>query len=110
MTQVLGPGSSKIFAHRAAALDAPENTLSAIRLAKENNAFGVELDLSFTKDGVAIAFHDDDLDRTTNGRGPLDDHTWEHVRWNSSFELSLIFFSMKFLRWLANSSIFNQPW
>lgn len=69
-----------MFAHRAAALDAPENTLAAIRLAKQNNAFGVELDLSFTKDGVAIAFHDDDLNRTTDGNGLLEDHTWEQVR------------------------------
>ncbi|XP_022689735.1 glycerophosphodiester phosphodiesterase 1-like isoform X1 [Varroa jacobsoni] len=77
--QVLGPNCSVVYAHRAGALDAPENTLAAIRLAKTNKAFGVELDLSFTKDGVAIAFHDDDLERTTDGRGALCDHTWDEV-------------------------------
>ncbi|OQR74890.1 glycerophosphodiester phosphodiesterase 1-like [Tropilaelaps mercedesae] len=77
--QVLSPSSAVVFAHRAAALDAPENTISAIRLAKKNKAFGVELDLSFTKDGIAVVFHDDELDRTTNGTGSLSDHTWEEV-------------------------------
>ena len=80
-TQIDGILGSKavMFGHRGGALDAPENTLAAIRLAKKNGAHGVEIDLSFTKDNVAITFHDDDLDRTTNGRGPLLDNDWEAV-------------------------------
>ncbi|XP_003741248.1 glycerophosphodiester phosphodiesterase 1 [Galendromus occidentalis] len=69
-----------MFGHRGGALDAPENTLSAIRVAKKHQAYGVEIDLSFTKDNIAITFHDDDLDRTTNGKGPLLDSTWEVVK------------------------------
>ena len=69
-----------MFGHRAGGLDAPENTLSAIRLAKKNDGYGIEIDLSFTKDHVAIVFHDDDLDRVTNGKGPLLENTWETVR------------------------------
>lgn len=64
--------------------------MSAIRLAKKNRAYGVEIDLSFTKDNVAITFHDDDLDRTTNGRGPVQDTTWETVRFSVSGALGTL--------------------
>ena len=39
--------------------------------ASKNGATGVELDLEFSADGVAILMHDDTVDRTTNGSGPL---------------------------------------
>lgn len=39
--------------------------------ASRNGATGVELDLSFTADGVAVLMHDETVDRTTNGSGPL---------------------------------------
>ena len=40
----------------------------------------VEFDLSFSSDGVAVVFHDDELDRTTNGTGKLEDKTYEEVK------------------------------
>ncbi|XP_058237440.1 glycerophosphodiester phosphodiesterase 1 isoform X2 [Hemibagrus wyckioides] len=67
----LAPGGVSVVAHRAGAHDAPENTIAAIRAASANGATGVELDLEFTADGVAILMHDDTVDRTTNGSGPL---------------------------------------
>ncbi|CAK6974567.1 glycerophosphodiester phosphodiesterase 1 [Scomber scombrus] len=39
--------------------------------ANKNGATGVELDLEFSADGVPILLHDDTVDRTTNGSGPL---------------------------------------
>ncbi|CAL1601786.1 unnamed protein product [Knipowitschia caucasica] len=68
-----GHGSGKVsaIAHRGGAHDAPENTLAAIREASQNGATGVELDLEFSADGVPILMHDDTVDRTTNGSGPL---------------------------------------
>jgi len=39
--------------------------------ASRNGATGVELDLSFTADGVPILMHDETVDRTTNGSGPV---------------------------------------
>ena len=39
--------------------------------ASKNGAEGVELDLEFTSDGVPILMHDETVDRTTNGSGPL---------------------------------------
>ncbi|KAF7688262.1 glycerophosphodiester phosphodiesterase 1 isoform X1 [Silurus meridionalis] len=67
----LAPGGVSVVAHRAGAHDAPENTIAAIRAASANGATGVELDLEFTADGVPILMHDDTVDRTTNGSGPL---------------------------------------
>lgn len=60
-----------IWAHRGASGDAPENTLSAFRLAEHAGADGLELDVRLTADGVPMVLHDDTLDRTTNVRGML---------------------------------------
>ncbi|XP_029914255.1 glycerophosphodiester phosphodiesterase 1-like [Myripristis murdjan] len=64
-------GGVPVVAHRAGSHDAPENTLAAIREASRNGATGVELDLSFTADGVPVLMHDETVDRTTNGSGPI---------------------------------------
>lgn len=71
--QVLSPGFGRVssIAHRGGGHDAPENTIAAIREASKNGAEGVELDLEFTSDGVPILMHDETVDRTTNGSGPL---------------------------------------
>lgn len=59
----------RIIAHRGASGYAPENTLAAMRKAKELGATWVEFDVQLSKDNAAIIFHDDDLDRTSNGHG-----------------------------------------
>ncbi|XP_077461440.1 glycerophosphodiester phosphodiesterase 1 isoform X2 [Stigmatopora argus] len=66
-----GSGKVSVIAHRGGGHDAPENTIAAIRLARKNGASGVELDLEFSADGVAILMHDESVDRTTNGSGLL---------------------------------------
>jgi glycerophosphoryl diester phosphodiesterase len=60
-----------IWAHRGASAKAPENTLAAFRLAHELGADGVELDVQLTADGHVVVIHDETLDRTTTGRGPV---------------------------------------
>ncbi|KAL1468022.1 hypothetical protein MTO96_041756 [Rhipicephalus appendiculatus] len=69
-----------VFGHRGCALDAPEDTLAVFKEAKKNNADGIEFDLSFTRDNDAVIFHDDTLERTTNGEGPIDNITFEELR------------------------------
>lgn len=46
----------------------------------------LETDLRVTGDGVLVAFHDAHLDRTTNGRGPITELSWEQVaRFDAGF-------------------------
>ncbi|KAM9793079.1 glycerophosphodiester phosphodiesterase 1 [Neosynchiropus ocellatus] len=77
--QVLHPNKVSVIAHRGGGHDAPENTLAAIREASKNGATGVELDLEFSADGVPILMHDETLDRTTNGEGPLTKMTFSEM-------------------------------
>ena len=58
----------------------PKNTIESIRTAAEMGVEWVELDVMLTKDQVPVIFHDDTLDRTTDGYGPLAEKTWHELR------------------------------
>ncbi|MES2709063.1 MAG: glycerophosphodiester phosphodiesterase family protein [Verrucomicrobiota bacterium] len=53
----------------------PDNTIPAIRQAFLEGAAGVEIDTRLTADGHAVCFHDETVDRTTNGIGSVADFT-----------------------------------
>lgn len=61
----------KIIGHRGACEYAPENTIEGIHTAADMGVEWVELDVKLTKDQVPVIFHDDELDRVTNGSGPV---------------------------------------
>lgn len=67
-------------AHRGAARYAPENTLSAFRLALEHGAPAVECDVRRTRDGHLVVIHDPTVERTTDGRGPVGALTLDALR------------------------------
>lgn len=69
-----------LIGHRGACGYAPENTIESVRTAHELGAKWVELDVKLTKDGIPVIFHDEDLDRTTNGTGPVMLATLEDLR------------------------------
>ncbi len=58
-------------AHRGASAVAPENTMAAFEKAVELGADAIELDLHVSRDGELVIIHDDTLDRTTDGQGPV---------------------------------------
>lgn len=60
---------TKVMGHRGAALLAPENTLASIRAAAATGVKWVEIDVYPIAHGGLIIFHDDTLDRCTNGSG-----------------------------------------
>lgn len=60
---------SKIWAHRGASSDAPENTLPAFELAVDQGADGIELDVMRTRDNVIVVTHDEFCHRLTGQEG-----------------------------------------
>ena len=70
-----------VIAHRGASAYAPENTITAFRLAAELGADAVELDAKLTADGQVVVHHDRTLDRTTTGTGPLKTRTLEELQY-----------------------------
>jgi glycerophosphoryl diester phosphodiesterase len=68
------------IAHRGASSYAPENTLAAFDLALEMGARHLELDVELTSDGHVVVIHDDTVDRTTDGAGPVTAQTLEELR------------------------------
>ena len=68
------------YAHRGASEYAPENTLSSFYLGLLQGANGIETDVQRTKDGVLVLFHDDTIDRVTDGNGILSDYNYEELK------------------------------
>ncbi len=67
------------YAHRGASSYAPENTMSAFRKAIELGANGIELDLQKTKDNKIVIFHDDFIDNKSNGKGRIEEYTYQEL-------------------------------
>jgi glycerophosphoryl diester phosphodiesterase len=64
-----------VIAHRGASSYAPENTFAAFELAIRMGVHDIELDVEATSDGHIVVIHDDTVDRTTNGTGPVTSHS-----------------------------------
>lgn len=70
----------RIIAHRGSPKAAPENTLASFRQAAREGAKWVEFDVVLTADGRPVIFHDDALDRTTDGAGLVGDTPFDILR------------------------------
>ena len=68
-----------IIGHRGAKAVEPENTLRAIREGMKCADY-VEIDARLSRDGVPVVMHDATVDRTTDGRGPVDWFTLAELR------------------------------
>jgi glycerophosphoryl diester phosphodiesterase len=71
----LNDGVPVTIAHRGDPAAAPENTLPSFEAALASGAEVLELDVRITADGYPVLFHDETLERTTDGEGPLADRT-----------------------------------
>jgi glycerophosphoryl diester phosphodiesterase len=58
----------------------PENTLLSFERAAEMGAEWVELDVHTSRDGALVVIHDQLVERTTNGRGHVADHTLPELK------------------------------
>lgn len=68
-----------LISHRGMNVYAPENTLEAAEKAAEFGYTHVEFDIRQTKDGVWVLMHDEDIKRTTNGKGKISDLTYKQL-------------------------------
>jgi len=68
-------GFVHVCGHRGHSIAAPENTLAALRMAREAGATSCEIDLVLTKDDEILLAHDLILDRISDGRGPIAEKT-----------------------------------
>lgn len=68
-----------VIAHRACWRLGPENSLQAIDGCVGLGVDMVEIDVRRSKDGHLMLMHDDTVDRTTNGTGPIEEMTLEEI-------------------------------
>jgi glycerophosphoryl diester phosphodiesterase len=69
-----------VIGHRGAKALAAENTLQGIRSGASCRADYVELDVRLSKDGELILMHDESVDRTTNGKGLVQDMSLKELK------------------------------
>lgn len=71
----------KIWAHRGCSQNYPENTITAFEKAFNIPGLaGIETDIQLSKDGHLMIFHDERVDRTTDGMGFVRDYTYQELR------------------------------
>jgi glycerophosphoryl diester phosphodiesterase len=68
------------IAHQGGEIEAPSNTLFALKTAKAKGADVLEIDVHMTRDGEIVVLHDATVDRTTDGSGQVDEMTLEEVQ------------------------------
>src|SRR3989338_8795093 len=68
------------IAHRGASGHAPENTMAAFRLAVEQGADWIELDIHQTADGHLVVLHDLTLERTAGDPPPVKTLTLKQIK------------------------------
>ncbi|MGB0846272.1 MAG: glycerophosphodiester phosphodiesterase [Thiolinea sp.] len=75
----MGKSNLLCIGHRGAMGHAPENTLASITKALELGAPWIEVDIYYV-DGNLLVFHDDRLEKKTNGKGYIQDQSFEYLR------------------------------
>jgi glycerophosphoryl diester phosphodiesterase len=85
--------STKIIAHRGSSYEAPENTMSSAKIAIDQNADALEVDIHLTKDNEIVVIHDADIKRTAGIKKNVKDlslnelkqyefGSWKAKKWN----------------------------
>lgn len=68
-----------LLGHRGDPEHHPENTVAGFASAMQCGADGVELDVHLSAGGEVVVIHDDTVDRTTRGSGPVAAHSWQEL-------------------------------
>ncbi|MDQ6631081.1 MAG: glycerophosphodiester phosphodiesterase [Verrucomicrobiota bacterium] len=70
----------EIIGHRGASFDAPENSLTSMKLAWKQNADAIETDIHLSKDDKIVVMHDFDTKRISGVDKNIIDQTWEELQ------------------------------
>ena len=76
----------QIIGHRGSALERSDgngsigNTMNSIQAGIDGGADWIELDIRQSSDGVLVVFHDDSVERATNGEGKVDELTHSELQ------------------------------
>lgn len=68
------------IAHQGGEIEAPSDTLFALKTAQQKGADVLEIDVHATADGEIVLMHDNTVDRTTNGTGRIDEMALEEIQ------------------------------
>ena len=73
--------TTKLIAHRGLhdGFEIPENSMSAFQKAVEKN-YGIELDITISKDNEIVVFHDETLNRLCNINGNIEDFEYSFLK------------------------------
>jgi glycerophosphoryl diester phosphodiesterase len=73
-------GGVLLIGHRGGPTrDYPENALETFERTRKAGTPGMEIDIAQSKDGVLFLMHDEELDRTSTGEGPIASRTWDEI-------------------------------
>lgn len=101
----------QIIAHRGASRYAPENSRASFDLAIAMGAQVIECDIAFSQDLVPCIFHDDRLERTSNGHGFINQSNWDELKqldigswFSAKFKGESILSLAELMQWQDNHS------
>lgn len=69
-----------VIGHRGAMGHETENTLVSVQKAIDLGVDMMEIDVFKIKSGEIVVFHDDEVDRLTDGTGKIEDYSWENLQ------------------------------
>lgn len=69
-----------VIAHRGGASLGPENTITCVKRGIDAGADAIEVDVHLTLDGSLVVCHDETIDRTTNGKGRIEELTLSQIK------------------------------
>ena len=73
-------GNVQIIGHRGAAGYAPENTIASFQKAMDLGVDFIELDIHQTADDELVVIHDNNVQRTTNGNGTIENLSLKEIK------------------------------
>lgn len=71
---------AELIGHRGYPAIYPENTMLSFKKAIEAGCNGIELDVRLTRDNIVVVIHDKTLERTTNGKGLVNELTLKRLK------------------------------